>query len=371
MVLAFAGIFIAGVLSVGHAMNVTVPCGAGQTGCATIAAHPSSLWFGVPVAYFGLGAYAFFAALALLRSVAANADQYRLLVRVGFILSGVGTLLSLYLTYVALAVVQATCPWCLASAGTMILTFLVHGMLGQREDTPITANRLDTMLVPALAVVAIGAVAVQARNMEAAQADAGISARALGAVSVKDLVPDRATPTLSRHMVGPEDAPITVVEFADIFCAHCRRNFSSTKEIVSQFPGKVRMVFRHFPLYMREDHAFSLPAAMLAEYAADHGKFWEYMDMVMNGEQRLVESDTGLLRIIDTLGLDTAEARRVLTQTEGPYFDRVFADIALASMVGVERTPTFLVFGTEGPPRATTPAGLPGVVERLLKEIDG
>ena len=65
--LTFGGIFVAGVLSVSKYLKVIPPCG-GSDGCFTVANHPSSMWFGIPVAYIGLLTYLGLAALAIGRS---------------------------------------------------------------------------------------------------------------------------------------------------------------------------------------------------------------------------------------------------------------------------------------------------------------
>src|SRR5437868_905239 len=132
MFLAFGGIFVAGFLSLSHILNVTIPCGPSH-GCDIVDRHALSKWFGLPVAYYGLVAYLALALLSIVR-LSPDVDLRRAAIRFGMFISGVGSLVSFYLIYTSLVIIQATCYWCLASAAIMCLLFLSHAFLAQAED---------------------------------------------------------------------------------------------------------------------------------------------------------------------------------------------------------------------------------------------
>lgn len=73
---------------------------------------------------------------------------------------------------------------------------------------------------------------------------------------------------------GPADAKVTIVEFSDFECPACRVAEAPMRAILKLYEGKVRLVFKHFPLEGR--HRFARPAAIASECAGKQGKFWEF-----------------------------------------------------------------------------------------------
>jgi protein-disulfide isomerase len=74
---------------------------------------------------------------------------------------------------------------------------------------------------------------------------------------------------------GPADAKIQIVEFSDFQCPACRVAEPPLRQIFTVYAGKVRFIFKHYPLRM---HEWAKPAAVAAECAGRQGKFWEYHD---------------------------------------------------------------------------------------------
>src|SRR5712692_4387142 len=82
---------------------------------------------------------------------------------------------------------------------------------------------------------------------------------------------------------GPASAPVTIVEFSDFQCPYCGREYPVVERLMKEYEGKVRLVFRHFPL---DFHPFAQKAAEAGACAADQGgdKFWKLHDgMFTNG----------------------------------------------------------------------------------------
>ena len=100
------------------------------------------------------------------------------------------------------------------------------------------------------------------------------------------------------HARGPEDAPITLVEYGDFECPYCRQAYEELKAVLET--GRVRLVFRHFPI--SEIHARAEQAAVAAEAAARQGRFWEMHDRLFEHQDRLGDND--LLEHARVLGLD-------------------------------------------------------------------
>jgi len=81
--------------------------------------------------------------------------------------------------------------------------------------------------------------------------------------------------TESDHIRGDVNAQITLVEFSDFECPFCQKLFPTIEEILTDYEGDVRLVYKHFPL---DGHPNARKAAEASECASEQGKFWEYHD---------------------------------------------------------------------------------------------
>ena len=87
------------------------------------------------------------------------------------------------------------------------------------------------------------------------------------------------------HVIGPRDARVTVIEYADFECPSCRQAEPAVKMMLSRFGRDVRLVFRHFPQETAHPHA--LAAAEAAECAAAQGQFWPMHDLLLEHQSHL------------------------------------------------------------------------------------
>jgi Na+/H+ antiporter NhaA len=114
------------------------------------------------------------------------------------------------------------------------------------------------------------------------------------------------------HIRGPQDAPITVVEYGDFECPYCGRAEPVIRELVAGH-GDVRYVWRHLPL--SDVHPQAQLAAEAAEAAAAQGAFWEMHDMLFEHQDALRTPD--LVRYAAELGLDVERFRADLRRHAG------------------------------------------------------
>jgi len=358
-VLAWAGIFTAGMLSVGAAMNVSLPCGA-DAGCDAVAAHPGSRWADIPVAYFGLASYFALAALAGLRSLRGfTSTRWTLLA--GFGVSGVGTLVSAYLTIFSITVIRATCEWCLASAAIMVLTFFGYVLLGQQEAPaeppgPLRGRQAEVGVLAACAVLAIGGVGAQAAMLQRAQMAGPQAVEGGRTVTTESLAPK------AEYWLGPTDAPIQIVEFADFYCPGCRESFPRLMEAFQRADGRMRVAFRNFPIFEREGNEMALKAAVASEFAADHGQFWRFVRGHFERPVDTLADVDGLLGLVRAIGLDAEELNRRILEADPALLDRVVRDRANGRRIGLEVTPTYVIFAPGVPPRLATSVNLVNVL---------
>ncbi|MBF0589337.1 MAG: thioredoxin domain-containing protein [Magnetococcales bacterium] len=137
---------------------------------------------------------------------------------------------------------------------------------------------------------------------------------------------------------GPKKAPITIVEFSDFQCPYCRRAQGMLKELEKRYPGKLRFVFKHFPL---PNHKLAPKASEASLCAGDQGKFWAYHDaLFVDGADM---SDKGLTKIAKSLKLNMATYNKCLSSEK--HGRTVFDDIEEGRALGVSGTPTFFVNG--------------------------
>lgn len=141
------------------------------------------------------------------------------------------------------------------------------------------------------------------------------------------------------HAQGPENAPVTLVEYGDYQCPYCADMNPMIKAIAKAMGTQLRFVFRHMPLL--EMHPYAQHAAEAAEAAAAQGKFWEMHDAILQQQSELGSDLLHQLAVKFKLDVeqfsDDVESRR--------YRPRVKRDFMGGMRSGVAGTPTFFING--------------------------
>jgi Na+/H+ antiporter NhaA len=141
------------------------------------------------------------------------------------------------------------------------------------------------------------------------------------------------------HIRGPEDAPVTLLEYGDFECPFCGRAERVIRELLLSQGSDVRYVWRHLPL--NDVHPFAQIAAEAAEAAAAQGSFWEMHDLLLEHQDALRPTD--LERYAQELELDLERFNEDLATHA--HAERLLADVASADESGVSGTPTFFING--------------------------
>ncbi len=141
------------------------------------------------------------------------------------------------------------------------------------------------------------------------------------------------------HVRGPEDAPVTLVEYGDFQCPYCGQAETVIRELLSSFGDELRYVWRHLPL--NDVHPSAQLAAEAAEAAAAQGRFWEMYDLLLENQDRLSPRDIGAYA--DELGIDPERFWGQVRRHE--HADRIAQDVASADASGVSGTPSFFING--------------------------
>ncbi len=144
---------------------------------------------------------------------------------------------------------------------------------------------------------------------------------------------------------GPAESKVVIVEFGDYQCPACGFAHPIIKRTISEYGGKVALVYRHFPLMQ---HRHSLIAAEAAEAANQQGKFWEMHNRLYEDQKRWSVSDKPLdifLEYAKEFGLDTEKFKQ---SVESAAFKEIIEnDQKDGANAGVSGTPTLFINGEQ------------------------
>jgi len=141
------------------------------------------------------------------------------------------------------------------------------------------------------------------------------------------------------HIRGPQDAPVTLLEYGDFECPYCGQAEQVIRELLMETGYDVRYVWRHLPL--NDVHPYAQLAAEASEAAAAQDRFWDLHDLLLTHQGKLRGDD--LAGYADELGLDVDRFMEEIRRRQ--HAGRVDDDVASADESGVSGTPTFFING--------------------------
>jgi protein-disulfide isomerase len=137
--------------------------------------------------------------------------------------------------------------------------------------------------------------------------------------------------------LGPEDAPITIIEFSDFRCPYCgvfhRDTFGA---LMAEYPAQIHFVYRDFPV------VGGFEAALASECANEQGAYWEFHDLLFSGEYANLDRQA-YAAYAEKLDLDVEDLLACVDEER--YSEEVEADARYASGLGITGTPTFFING--------------------------
>jgi protein-disulfide isomerase len=137
--------------------------------------------------------------------------------------------------------------------------------------------------------------------------------------------------------LGPANAPVQLIEFADYECPYCIKVYPEVKKLKAEFGDRISFVFKDYPLPM---HAHAQKAAEAARCAGAQDKYWPYYDRLFSGTQLDVAQ---LKQLATDLGLDMNKFNPCLDS--GQQAAAVQKDAAEAQKIGLSGTPSFFLNG--------------------------
>ncbi|MBU0624979.1 DsbA family protein [Patescibacteria group bacterium] len=162
------------------------------------------------------------------------------------------------------------------------------------------------------------------------------------------------------HVLGPDDAEVTLIVYTDFECPFCGRFHPTLQQALKEYDGQIQTTIRHFPLSF---HANARPAANAAECAGEQGKFFEYANALFENQSSL-GSDL-YQQLAEDLNLNTSKFSTCLQEQK--YDSKISADMSSGITAGVQGTPGTIILSSNGEPQM-----VPGAVpyEQLKAMID-
>jgi protein-disulfide isomerase/uncharacterized membrane protein len=352
LLLSLVGLGVAAELTDIHYLTHTDPafhsvCAMSETvNCETVAESAYSVFLGLPISVWGLFAYAAMAVLAAWglapRRRSPTWPRGALLCLFAGALVGSGIL-----AFISFFLIDALCLFCLAlyivnAALTGIGVALV--LRGGRGPAKLIADDARALLrrpVPVLLFVAAmgGGVAAAELLVPAYWVHLGW----------RDL-PELPTGVDGdgHHWIGAEKPLVTVLEFSDYQCPHCRRAHRNIRQMAAKYADTVRLVHRHQPLdeacnasVQRAFHERACELSFAAECAGEQGKFWAMNDALFSLQDEVPAGEIDLNVVAVEIGLDRSRFMGCLRAKKPlPHIEK---DIAEAERRRVVGTPTYFI----------------------------
>jgi len=139
--------------------------------------------------------------------------------------------------------------------------------------------------------------------------------------------------TNDDYIRGDKNAKVTMIEYSDFQCPFCQRHVPTLDKILADYKGKVRLIYRHFPL--TSIHPNAQKSAEAAECAGEQGKFWEMHDKLFENQTALQVDN--LKQYAKDLGLNTSQFNSCLD--DGKYASKVNKQASEAQASGITGTP--------------------------------
>lgn len=152
------------------------------------------------------------------------------------------------------------------------------------------------------------------------------------------LLPNWTEMLTGGHSEGPERAPVVIVVFSDFQCPACRAFASRMRLLRADYPDRLRVVYRHFPLGM---FLHSADAAMASDCAAEQGRFRHFRDALFSDQEMIGEVPWDYFAEHAAIPNRKAFDDCLLRGNDG----RAAADRRLGESIGVESTPTWILNG--------------------------
>ncbi len=162
--------------------------------------------------------------------------------------------------------------------------------------------------------------------------------------------PTGAVPPLTNadHVRGDKNAQLTWIEYSDFECPFCKRFHPSMLQMMREYGGKIKWVYRHFPLSFHQNASKEAEATECANELGGNDAFWKYTDAIL---ERTTSNGTGfsldaLVPLAKELGLSESKFKTCLDS--GKFAQHITQEMNAGSAAGVNGTPGSFLIGKDG-----------------------
>jgi protein-disulfide isomerase len=143
-------------------------------------------------------------------------------------------------------------------------------------------------------------------------------------------------------ILGNKDAEITLVEYADFSCSFCARYHPIIQQIVKDYDGKVKWVYRHLPIFNKQASIASTCVGNIL----GNGKFFEYADVIYKNQSRANDDEFLKIQAL-SLGLEESEYNVCINSKE--VSDKINREFSAARILaGINATPYSVLIDADG-----------------------
>jgi len=320
-------------------------CNIGQTfNCDVIAASSySELFAGLPLSSFGAG---WFLGIFIISVIAHSVFWRRESTRALLGMSMAGVLVSLYYFAVMALRLKTFCLFCL---GVDAMAVAALGLTLSLRPEGFREHPWEPSKWKVFAFTVLGsllAMTIGLRGLDQSTSSEGSLESAERILSSPvERIPEEGL----SSVIGPQNAPITIVEFSDFQCPYCRLGALSLNTVFNRYPGKIKVIFRHFPLdqscnseVQSTAHPAACEAAQIAHCAHQQGRFDIVYETLFEKQSQLQAGHVlHLIQPIPGLQMSTLEACMNSPETQV----KISQDIQAGKQLKVEGTPTFFING--------------------------
>jgi protein-disulfide isomerase/uncharacterized membrane protein len=345
--------------------------------CDAVNTSDQSELFGVGIALFAVPAYAMMAFLVR-RARSSSPGRARAALALAHALAWPAVAYSAYLFLVMALQLRTFCLFCLTLDSVNVAALALTAAAAREKPTALVMQAWASLQGPGrrLALIAGGlgglvlafALAGHAWIRASLEAEARTAVTALSiaagnpaddpVVAEEGVLPSgaRKLPTKRWKVpvddddasVGPKDAKVTIIQFADFQCAFCRKLDQALAAMRKTYASEVRFVYKHFPMnplcnptIHNEKHRYACEAATAGECARRQGKFWPMHDLLYQRQAHLERSS------LDTDAVDAGlDPKAFLGCMSDPAArDAIVQDAVEGAAVKVNATPRTFING--------------------------
>lgn len=355
-ILSIVGMVVAGELIRIHIMVHTDPsyhsfCALSETvNCDTVAESPYAVFWFLPVAIWGILGYIAIGILSLWGLKTRRQGKTSWPSFILLMLTTFSVIVDIILGYISHKLIRSFCVFCISSYAISFLQFIISianlkaysvtVMQSLIEDFIYVKNNLMKIVTAGIiGVICLGLLYMfypryWIHEMESSGEE------------IKHKI-SRGITEDGLPWIGAKNPMLTIIEFSDYQCPHCRRAHSRIRELIKQNPQKLRMVHRHYPLDNQcnpilQGKSFHKKACLfsrMAICAQKQNKFWEMNDLLF--EQQSSSAQITPDEYAKRIGLKIDQFNSCLESTE--TMDELKRDIDDGIKLRIVGTPTFLV----------------------------